>query len=202
MIHLYYGIICNVLSLVCLLQVIEMKFKLVWTRKDINCHMYPRRSRDGLASCMTTCRALNNVIWRTSVFSVSWLYFLCVDFIPRQLFLSYSQWWFVFSQLNNPVEKHFFPSSNSKSTGLIGLSHLPISEAFAMARGMEFLGCLCPNYVPIPGAQWWSQLELHELKGVGGWEQGFPKGNWTADIRMRKNGFWAGESNRSPLMHL
>lgn len=44
-----------------------------------------------------------------------------VDFILKQLFLDWSQWLYS-SSLTTSVEKHLFPSSFSKSTGLIGLA--------------------------------------------------------------------------------
>lgn len=70
---------------------------------------------------------------------------------------------------------------------LPGLSHMPIPEAVTVAEGWNVLSrpesCTHPWSSVVKPAQ----LELHELKGHQG--QGFPKENWMADTRMRKNGF-------------
>lgn len=175
-----------------LLQATEMKFKLVQTKKGINWHMHLRRSRDGLASCMTSCRALNRVIWRT-LSSLSRLHFLWVDVIPRKLF-PWSAMDCVLS-FNNWGKMTCLPVGTARVLVLLAwLESRANSWGNRCGRRMGYLGCLGLNHVPIPGAPWWNCSPT--------WITWVERENWTADTRMRKNGFWSGESNRSVPVQL
>lgn len=163
--------------------------------------MYLSRSRDGVASCTTMCRALNSVIWKTlSSLSLDSTSFGLILF-PGDSCCGQQCFEFSAYQLR---ENDFFPSRYSRSAGFTAwLESLANSWGNHCGKGMECLGCLGLSHAHIPGAPWWSQPDLNCMNWKRGHQgQSFPKEIWVADIRMRKNGCWAGESNRSPPLQL
>lgn len=182
-----------------------------WQKQNSNCVNQkeyqlaydPKKIKNGLASCMTTCRALNSVIWRASVFSVSWLYFLCVYFIPKQLFLRYCQQLFLFFQLNIPSGKN---TSFLVVTAEI-LDLLAWLKSHANSWGNHYgkgggggVGILWLSRPELCAHPW--RWRIWWLCVCVWWGGDFPKKKYITDTRMNKNGFWAGKSNRSPLMQL